>query len=255
MPDALPLDTRLHPIVAFRALRQLIRNREDTRQVFVLVEALRGKSTLRQFARLHASATGRDLLARRPSLLAALSDRTSLAAMPLGSLGRTYYDFMTSENLSAEGLVAASKVRSVPPPADDLTWFRERNREMHDLLHVTAGYGRDPLGEVCVVAFTFAQNRQKGLGVVGVVGAYRIKKRLRDQPIWSAAWQAYRQGRRAKWLLDADWENLLPRPLDEVRAQFGITVPALYPRILPAWRRFIAAATAAGQTPAEAAVM
>ena len=255
MPEQLPLDTRIHPIIAFRALRQLIRNREDTRQVFLLIEALRGKTTHRQFARFRTSETGRALLARRPSLLAALSDRASLGAMPVGSLGRTYYDFMTSENLSAQGLVEASKVREAPPPADELTWFRERGREMHDLLHVTAGYGRDPLGEVCVVAFTFAQNRQKGLGVIALVGAFRAKKRLRDQPIWSAAWQAYRQGRRAKWLYEADWENLLPRPLDEVRAQYGITQPTYYPRILPAFQRYMAAAAAAGQTPAEAAAM
>ncbi|HTT81467.1 MAG TPA: Coq4 family protein [Stellaceae bacterium] len=255
MPEQLPLDTRLHPIIAFRALRQLIRNREDTRQVFVLVAALRGKSTVRQLARLRRSEEGRALLARRPSLLAALSDRDSLAKMPEGSLGRTYYDFVTSENLSAEGLVEASKIRDAPPPADELTWFGERGREMHDLMHVTAGYGRDPLGEVCVVAFTFAQNRQKGLGVIAVVGALRTKKRLRDQPIWSAAWQAYRQGRRAKWLFEADWENLLPRPLDEVRARYGITLPTYYPRILPVFQRYLAAAAAAGQTPAEAAAM
>jgi ubiquinone biosynthesis protein COQ4 len=255
MPEQYPLDTRLHPVIAFRALRQLLRNREDTRQVFVLIEALRGKSTLRQFARFRRSETGRALLARRPSLLAALSDRASLAAMPAGSLGRTYYDFMSSENLSAEGLIEASKVRDVPPPDDEVTWFRERGREMHDLLHVTAGYGRDPLGEVCVVTFTFAQNRQKGLGVIGLVGAFRTKKRLRDQPIWRAAWQAYRQGRRAKWLFAADWESLLPRPLDEVRVQFGITPPTYYPRILPAFQRYMAAAAAAGQTPAEAAAM
>jgi ubiquinone biosynthesis protein COQ4 len=252
MPEQLPLDTRLHPIIAFRALRELIRNREDTRQVFLLIEALRGKSTQRQFARFRRSDAGRRLLARRPSLLAALSDRAGLAKLPQGSLGRAYHDFMTSENLSAEGLVEASKIRDVPPPADDVTWFRERSRELHDLLHVTAGYGRDPLGEVCVVTFTFAQNRQKGLGVIGLVGAFRTKRRLRDQPIWRAVWQAYRQGRRAKWLFDADWENLLPRPLDEVRAQFGITLPTYYPRILPVFERFLAAA---GQTPAAAAAM
>jgi ubiquinone biosynthesis protein COQ4 len=255
MPEQLPVDTRLHPIVAFRAVRRLIRNREDTRSVFVLIEALRGKSTLRQFARFRHSDSGRALLARRPSLLAVLSDRASLADMPAGSLGRAYYDFMTSENLSAEGLVEASKVRAAPPPADAVTWFRERGRETHDLLHVTAGYGRDPLGEVCVVGFTYAQNRQKGLAVVALVGAWRLKRRLRDQPIWRAVWQAYRQGRSAKWLFDADWENLLARPLDEVRAQFAIAPPTIYPRILPVWRRLIAAAAAAGQTPTEAVAM
>ena len=56
-----------------------------------------------------------------------------------GTLGRAYYDFMASENLSAEGLVKAS---TIPQSTDDSIWFRERNREMHDLLHIVSGYGR-----------------------------------------------------------------------------------------------------------------
>jgi ubiquinone biosynthesis protein COQ4 len=252
MADQSPMDTRLHPIAAFRAIRKLIRNREDTKQVFLLIEALRGKTALRQFERFRGSAEGQDLLTRHPSLLAALSDRAALAQMPPGSLGRTYYEFMTSENLSADGLVEASKIRDVPPPANDFTWLRERSREMHDLFHVMTGYGRDPLGEVCVVSFTFAQNRQKGLAVVGLVGAFRTKRRLRDQPIFSAVWQAYRNGRRARWFYTADWENLMVQPLDQLRAQFGVRPPTYYPRILPALQRVLAAAAAAGQTPAEA---
>jgi ubiquinone biosynthesis protein COQ4 len=251
MQEQLPLDTRLHPIIAFRALREVLRERENTKQVFRLIEALRGKTTLRQFARFRASAEGQALLARHPSLLAALSDRASLAQLPQGSLGRTYYDFMTSENLSAEGLVEASKVRAAPPPTDDVTWFRERGREMHDLLHVTAGYGRDPLGEVCVVAFTFAQGRQKGLAVIAAVGALRAARQLRDPRILRAAWEAYRQGRRASWLFSADWENLLARPLEAVRAQFRVRSPTWYPQILASLRVKAAAAAANQQAPQE----
>jgi ubiquinone biosynthesis protein COQ4 len=255
MADQPPMDTRLHPIAAFRAIRNLIRNREDTRQVFLLIEALRGKTAHRQFARFQATETGRAMLARHPSLLAALSDRDALVQLPPGSLGRIYYDFMTSENLSAAGLVEASKIRDIPPPANDYTWFRERGREMHDLFHVMTGYGRDPLGEVCVVAFTFAQNRQRGLGVLALVGAFRTKRRLRDQPIFQAVWQAYRNGRRARWFYAAEWENLLAQPLDQLRRQFAVTAPTYYPRILPAVQRALAAAAAAARSPAEALAM
>src|SRR5262249_50220007 len=52
-PDAqknrMAASTRLHPIAAIRAIRHLWRDREDTRQVFLLMDALRGKTTLRQF--------------------------------------------------------------------------------------------------------------------------------------------------------------------------------------------------------------
>jgi ubiquinone biosynthesis protein COQ4 len=242
-------DTRLHPITALRAMRNLTRNREDTQQVFLLIEALRGKTTLRQFARFRQNETGRRLLAERPSLLARLSDRKSLAELPPGSLGRAYYEFMASEDLSAEGLVELSKVQR-PLAADDLKWFRERNREMHDLLHITAGYGRDPLGEACVVAFSFAQTGQKGFAVIAVVAAFRITRRLRDRHVFRAVYEAYRQGRRADWVIAADWENLLSQPLDTVRAQLKVTPPTYYPRILPELRRMIAAMAARSAQPA-----
>jgi ubiquinone biosynthesis protein COQ4 len=236
-----PANTRIRPIVALRALRGLLRDREDTRQAFLLVEALRGKSGLRLFARFCASDDGRALLARQPSLLAALSDRASLVRMPPGSLGRAYLDFVSAENLSAEGLVEASKIHAVPPPDDAMTWFRARLREMHDLLHVTAGYGRDPLGEACVLAFTFAQNGSPGAAVIATVGAWRNLRRLKSLRGPHAVWQAYRQGRRAAWVVAADWENLLAQPLETVRAGLRIAPPTQYPRLRA---RSIAAAAA-----------
>lgn len=226
-PD--PTSTRIRPLVALRAMRGLLRDREDTRQAFLLVEALRGKTTLRQFARFRETDGGRALLAEKPSLLAHLGDRKSLAALPPGSLGRAYLDFVSEQNLSAAGLVEASKIRATPLPANDLTWFRERNRDMHDLLHVTAGYGRDPLGEACVLAFTFAQNRSKGAAVIAIVGAWRNLRRLKTLRAPHAVWEAYRQGRRALWLIGADWENLLMEPLATVRARFRVAAPTQYP--------------------------
>ena len=238
--------TRIRPIAALRAMRNLMRDREDTKQVFLLMEALRGKTTLRQLARFRESESGRAMLAERPSLLARLSDRASLAQLPAGSLGRAYYDFMVEEDLSAQGLVEMSKVQR-PLATDEITWFRDRNREMHDLLHVTAGYGRDPLGEACVVAFSFAQTGQKGFAVIATVAAFRIARRVPGEHVARAIFEAYRQGKRAKWVIAADWENLLSQPLEWVRAQLGVTPPTRYPRILPSVQRYLAAAAQSAQ--------
>ena len=230
--------THLHPIAAFRAIRSLTRDREDTRQAFLLVDALRGKTTLRQFARFRESDAGRAMVAERRSLLARLSNRAALAQLPPGSLGRAYYDFMASEKLSAEGLVEASK-GALRPAVDEIAWFRERNREMHDLLHVTAGYGRDPLGEVCVVAFSYAQTGLKGFAVIAAIGALRIARRLRSVRVLRTVYEAYRQGRRAAWVIGADWENLLAQQLDAVRARFQVVPPVQYPQLLPGIQRAI----------------
>lgn len=241
--------TRLHPVAALRAMRNLMRDREDTKQVFLLMEALRGKTTLRQLARFERSESGRAMLAGRRSLLARLNDRASLAALPPGSLGRAYWEFMASENLSAAGLAELSKIDR-PPTVDEVTWFRERNRDMHDLLHVVAGYGRDPLGETCVVAFSFAQTGLKGFAVIATVGAFRIARRLRDWRVPRAVFEAYRQGRRADWLIGADWEELLAQPLESVRARFRVSAPRCYPQILPSLQRAIAAAATGAVQPA-----
>ena len=81
-----PASHRLRPVAALRAMRKLLRNREDTQQVFLLIEALRGKTTLRQFARFRQTETGRAVLRENRRLLDRLSDRASLAGLPAGSL-------------------------------------------------------------------------------------------------------------------------------------------------------------------------
>jgi ubiquinone biosynthesis protein COQ4 len=232
-----PPSYRLRPLVALRAVRNLMRNREDTDQVFLLIDALRGKTTLRQFARFRQSETGRAVLGERRRLLDRLNDRASLAALPAGTLGRAYYDFMASENLSAEGLVEASRITMRALPADDVTLFRERSREMHDLLHVVTGYGRDPLGEACLVAFSYAQTGLKGFAVIAAYAARRIARTRHGQPVRRAVFEGYRHGRSAGWLPGADWEALLAQPVEAIRAQFAVKPPVLYREILAAVRK------------------
>jgi ubiquinone biosynthesis protein COQ4 len=224
-------DTRRHPVAAYRAVRKLMRNREDTRQVFLLIDALRGKTTLRQLARFRETEFGRAALADRPRLFDRLEDRASLAALPADTLGRAYHDFMASENLSAEGLVEAS---TIPQSTDDIIWFRERNREMHDLLHIVSRYGRDPLGEACLVAFSYAQTGQLGFAVIALFAGRRIAQARPGQPIWRAIFEGYRRGRSAGWLIGADWEALLSRPVEAVREQFAVKPARYYPKILAA---------------------
>jgi ubiquinone biosynthesis protein COQ4 len=230
-----PPKPRLHPIAALRAVRKLMSNGEDTQQVFLLIEALRGKTTLRQFARFRQTETGRAVLGENRRLLDRLNDRAALGALPAGTLGRGYYDFMAAENLSAEGLVELSKITR-PPAPDDVTLFRERSREMHDLLHVVTGYGRDPLGEACLVAFSFAQTKLKGFALIAFYAARKIARSRPDQPVRRAVFEGYRHGRSAGWLPGADWEAFLDQPVEAIRAQYAVKPPAYYRAILASLR-------------------
>lgn len=232
-PDSLAGPSyRIRPIVAWRALRTLLRDPEDTAQVFTIVRALSGRSLRRGFQRFSASDAGRAVINQRRELLDALDDRAHLGALPAGSLGRVYLEFMQAQNITATGLVDAST--HGPLPAEpDLARYARRLRDMHDLWHVVTGYRTDTSGEVCLLGFTFAQTRNPGLAFIAVMGAGRIARDARraksgERRIFRALWEGYRSGRRAAWLPAADWEDLLSLHVEEARASLGIAPPEVY---------------------------
>ena len=223
----------MRPLAAFRAMRRLLNDREDTSQVFVITSSLRGKSSLRGTQRLRRTEAGRAVLAENRSLLPVLCDRAALARLPAGSLGRAYYEFVTREDISAEGLVEASLVqKKFPAPTADEQLFRERVRDMHDLCHVLTGYGRDPLGETCLVAFTYAQILSLGLAVITLLGTIKISKAVPNAPVRLAVLEAWRHGRAAAWLAGEDVEAMMREPLEELRTRLGIAPPERYREIM-----------------------
>ncbi|MEQ8857046.1 MAG: Coq4 family protein [Pseudomonadales bacterium] len=220
---------RLRPAQAIAAIRVLLRDPEDTAQVFTIVRALSGKTLLRGYNRFCTTPTGRAVLAESRALIDVLRNRDYLRSLPADSLGRAYLAFMEGENISADGLVEASSDAD-EAGSPGLTLYSCRLRDMHDLWHVTTGYGRDTMGEVCLLGFTFGQTRNPGLGFIALIGAVKIAREA-DPRIFRALWAGYRAGRRAAWLPAADWERLLGEPLESVRAALGVRPPRVYPEM------------------------
>ena len=222
MPAPVASDTRLHPLVAVRAMRSLMAT-GDTAQVFVILRAMRGRSGLIAFQRFAASPVGSAVLRERRDLLSVLADRESLRHLPSGSLGRAYLAFMEAENLSAQGLVEASQNWEKDPAPPDVALFRNRMRELHDVNHTVTGYGRDPLGELCLLTFMYRQTGNLGMLLMVAMAWKKLPGHGRK-----AVREAWRNGKRANWLPGQDWEALLARPLDQVRRELSITTPMLY---------------------------
>ena len=221
-----PQNNRMRPLIALRALKNLINDPEKTDQVFVVIKAMSGNSLEKTFVRFSKTETGRKILSENRILLTTLLDRESLQTHDAETLGHAYLGFVEREQLSADGLVEASQLEDkIEEPTFRL--FGERMRDQHDLWHVTTGYGRDTFGEACLLAFTYAQTGNRGLGIIALAGMLKLQKAL-GSGVRKAMWQAYKAGKRAAWLPQQDWETLLSQPLEEVQQQLRIAPPEVY---------------------------
>lgn len=218
----------LRPLVAWRGMQDLFADPEDTSHVFRIIRAL---STSRQYTKLFnrvmADPDGRRRLEEHKSLLDTLSDRDALRALPPGTLGHEYACFMDAENITADGLEEASRSEENIFYDKRAECLSLRLRDMHDLWHVTTGYGRDFVGEDALLAFTYAQTRNLGVGFIALLAYLRFRKEGLRHPL-PVIRDAYRRGRDARLLPAADWEALLQRPLSEVRELLEVGEPPAY---------------------------
>ena len=220
---------KIEPWTAIKALRALVKEPEDTAQVYTIVRALSGKSHLRTTEKFRKSEFGLKLMTERRELLDTLVKRDALAELPAGSFGRAYLDFLIRENLSAEGLIEAGEhERRHEDEASDESFVGRRLRDMHDTWHVLTGYGRDGFGELCVLSFSTAQNWNPGFAAIIAIGTLKISRGTSFRKVVAAVREAYRNGKQAKWLIEQDFEALFELPLHEVRAQLNIKDPLIY---------------------------
>lgn len=226
---------RRRPLKAWRHMQKLIADKEDTEQVFHIIEALNGDSTRRDFARFMRSDRAETLLRARTFLPDILDDHAPLKALPEGTVGRTYVDFMQREGLTANGLVQESLANRQTHETydDDLLWYINRLRDTHDMYHVLTGYGRDALGEDALLGFTHSQHGGLGVNFIAFMGNRQIAKvapkaaRVKD-----VLAEGRRNGKAARRIIEQDIIALLDQPIDEVRAALNIAEPVLYKQAL-----------------------
>lgn len=224
---------RIKPITALRAIRQLLKDPDDTGQVFKIIEALKGDSIFAAVDKLRELPDGMRLLAEKPDIKSLLNDRDALVAMPEGSIGRAYYDFVHVEGLSADGLVASSEEapRYDTLLGPDERWFADRLRDIHDLQHVMTGYGRDPIGEISLLSFMVTQVYNRGIRFIIFMGSRKFQKEHPDLDIKALVAEGRLIGEQAAWMPSIRWEDRLHEPLSAVRAELGFKAPACYQSI------------------------
>ncbi len=216
---------------AWTALRALMANGDDTVQVFRIMRALNADTAQKNYRRLLTLPDGGRLAYRRVELAGKFSDRAWLDALPEGSVGATYRAFLDRTGFSAKGLADISCADNTgwEQLEHPHMWFARRERDIHDIWHTLTGYtAEEHLGELCLVAFSFAQTGGWGWGAIAAMGALKSLAVTRSTVVLKAVVEGYRHGRKACWLSGEDYETLLAEPLDAARRRLNIAEPVRY---------------------------
>lgn len=230
---------RMRPLKAWHHFRLLLKDKENTEEVFNIFEALPGRDLRERAERFLRTERGQALRRKEPWLPGILDDHAALRRTPKGSLAHAYCDFMESEGLSAQGLVDeferfASKRERFD---DQFNWYLNRMRDVHDMLHVLTGYGRDALGEACVLAFTYSQQPAPAHLFIGYLAGMNINRNTRrSAPVLRAVREGQKLGKACPRLCEQSISELLPLPIEDVRQRLNITPAVYYQQCHAIWR-------------------
>jgi ubiquinone biosynthesis protein COQ4 len=221
----------IRPLKVLHHFGKLVEDKEDTEQVFHIIEATKGRKTHEQARDFILSDEGRRFLASGEDIPAMLDDHDRWADCGENTVAQRYIAFMKREGLTAAGLVAESHKWAPPEslPRDLTQWYFDRLRDTHDLFHVLTGYGRDALGETSLLGFSYSQNHNKGLLFIAYAGARQIAKVSGTKaPLFKAVREGQRNGRTAAKIAHEDIAALMREDIGEARVRLGIAKPLIY---------------------------
>jgi ubiquinone biosynthesis protein COQ4 len=215
---------------AFKAMNALLSDPNDTTQVFRIMAALNQGTAERNYNRLLQTPEGGKIAYDRVELVNKLTNNEWLAQFAPGTVGAAYRAFLEKTGFSADGLAAVGdEVHGNEKVEHPYAWFGRRERDLHDIWHVLTGYqADDPLGELCLVAFSYSQSKGLGWGFIAAMGVLKDLRQPHGRAVAAAVWEGYQHGRDAKWLHNEEIETLFAEPIDAARARLNIKTPAKY---------------------------
>ena len=205
----------------------LMADPKDTQQVFIVMQAMNRGANAKGYQKLLRTKQGGEIASQKLELADLLSDPNYRKSFAVGTVGHSYHKMMEATGYSAAGLADISNIKALDENIQHpYEWYKRRLRDVHDIWHVLTGYSPDePLDESCLVAFSYGQTKGLGWAVIAVLSVLsRLKVENGGLQI-AAILEAFRNGRKAKWLPGEDYEKLLAEPLDAARERLNIQAP------------------------------
>lgn len=214
------VETRpMNYIRAVKGLVSILRDPNDTAQIFEITRALQATQSFQQMlTSVRATEAGERLMADR--YLGPQVDVDALLALPEGSLGHAYARFLRDQGLDAVFYPQLDVT-------DEMTWLAMRLPQTHDIWHVITGFGTTPTEELGLQAFMLAQLRSPL--AAALIGALLLKSVLRPlDEAWTLeeamdrVTTGWRLGRAAGPLIAQRWELGWDRPVADWRRELGV---------------------------------
>ncbi len=154
-----------------------------------------------------------------------------LGAMPEGSVGRGYHDFLTRNGLEKnlatnykllhDFMARSGQLDRMP---EELKYAIIRGFQIHDILHVITGYTPSGLDELSLQAFCLAQLQFPYFGMWMATTTSRMTFLEPDGivPVMDAISRGWQLGRETRNLQFERWEERFEEPLAEVRVPYGV---------------------------------
>lgn len=208
---------------AAKLSKVLLKDHTKTQYIFALSHAINGPALKRLHDKLLSTQEGGEIACDLPEFtdlydkLAGCSENTVGYAL----LNHQPFSLETLTKLSQRGKRNRDWINSKHP----YVWMARRYRDTHDLFHTLTGYETDTLGEVAMLAFSYAQQRLPSWGILLLIGLIKVK----FHPLKIAAIiEGYRRGKKAKWILGENFETMIYEDLIECRGRLNIARARIY---------------------------
>ena len=163
------------------------------------------------------------MLKARPTLTDMLTNLDALEAMPKHSLGHALFEYLSDDEIDYAKFLSQYETAGLQASGGLYEAYNNRERDLHDLIHVLFGYSRTRFGEAATISTQFWQGGPSGFAVIAFAGVLRylfVRPRyglLVLRALWSAWWR-----QRGVDLRSYPFEYNLHKPLTQIRTELGI---------------------------------
>ncbi len=211
---------------AAKLSKVLLKDHTKTQYIFALAHAVNGPRLKKLYDKLLETAEGGEIACKLPEFTDLYGTLDTCSENTVGNvlINELPFSLETLTKLSQRGRKNRDWINSKHP----YMWMARRYRDTHDLFHTLTGYKTDTLGEVAMLAFSYAQQGLPSWGILLLIGFVKV----RFHPLKLAAIaEGYYRGKKAKWILGENFETMIHEDLEECKKRLNIPKARIYEKI------------------------